>query len=515
MKDTRLRVFVFTFVYDDGVSHLMSSSQLPHSFSSDDAKRLERIRTRILCEHERDQKELRKWQKEKARPQKKTYLWYLMFVLTLVYIVDEVATNLNSTVQPYMVLEFFVLDLSMESAAAQTLWQQWSLLALAGSLLVLLYRPLADRFGRKLFLVVNTFALALGMLLCFWSPVFPVYLFGFFFLTFMTGPDMQVVYITECAPSAYRATFVSVIKGISQLGIALIALGMDAFMKENAAAWRWVFLIPAIVGFIVAFIALFSARETDQFLDERIAYLSQSDEEKIAALTNKKAGAGQPQGGLIATLRFGFHHHQLKWLFIASMIYTTAFYGTAYYGQIIDDAGYLPSQLAQVALIWPFVCSFITIVYGLFSDRIGRKSVSLVLGCFVLLGLAMLSCALLWGWGEIAVGVFLGVFLAGYWNWGDTLILMVSESAPTNLRSSAAGSQSLFAVVGYLFGLAAVMLFTSLAPAGALVYLDFVFLGLAIPGVVGALAIVLKCVGETKGRDLTILRGDEWDHPRG
>src|SRR5574344_1955147 len=67
-----------------------------------------KIREKVLKEEPKDQKELAKWQKEKARPKRSGYLWYLMLILTLVYIVDEVATNLNSTMQPYMIEDFFM-----------------------------------------------------------------------------------------------------------------------------------------------------------------------------------------------------------------------------------------------------------------------------------------------------------------------------------------------------------------------------------------------------------------------
>jgi MFS family permease len=469
-----------------------------------------KAQAKVLKDKPKVAKELAKWQKEKARPKRPGYLWYLMLILTLVYIVDEVATNLNSTMQPYMIEEFFENNLGLAPDEAQSAWQGYASIGLICSLLVICYRPLADRFGRKVFLIINTFMMGVAMMLCFWSGAFPIYLIGFILITFMTGPDMQVVYITECAPKNHRAAFVSVIKGIAQLGIALIALGMDSFMQGNDAQWRWVFLIPACLGFVVAFLALFFTRETDQFLDERIAYLSMSDEAKIAMLLNKNEKNAHAQGGVIATARFGFKHHQLKWLFIASMLYTTAFCATSYYGQTITNTGYDAAQLAKVALVWPFVCSAITIIYGLVSDKLGRKVVSTALGSFVVIGLALMSTGLYLHWNEYLVGAFLGLFLAGYWNWGDTIILMVSESAPTNFRSSAAGDQSLFAAAGFLFGYLAMILFTKFA-GDYLAYLDFLFLACAIPGVLGAILVIFFKTAETKGLDLDQVRGDEWD----
>jgi MFS family permease len=477
---------------------------------SEEEQKKQKLEARKRRQEERDQKELARWQKEKARPKHAGYLWYLMLVLTLVYIVDEVATNLNSTMQPYMIEEFFENGLGLNANDAQAKWDGYGALGLLMQVITIFYRPLADRFGRKIFLVFNTLILAIGMILCYSSPFFPVYLVGYLMLVFMTGPDMQVVYVTECSPKEHRAAFVSVIKGIAQLGIALIAIGMQAFMKGNDSAWRKVFLIPAILGFVVAFLALLFTRETDQFLDQRIAYLSMSPEQKEALMSNKVSKNAETQGGAIATAKFGFRHHQLRWLFIASMLYTTAFYATGYYGQTITDAGYNATQLGQVAIVWPFVCSAITIVYGLLSDKLGRKVVSTALGSLAVVGLALLCTGLYCHWNEYVNGVFLGFFLAGYWNWGDTIILMVSESCPTNFRSSAAGDQGLFAAVGYLIGYAVTILYTKFA-TGALQYLDFVYLGVAIPGVLGAILVIVFKVHETKGIDLDTVKGDEWD----
>src|SRR5574344_1795355 len=145
-----------------------------------------KIRDKVLKEEPKAQKELAKWQKEKARPNRPAYLWYLMAVLTLVYIVDEVATNLNSTMQPYMIEEFFENGLGLSQNDAQARWDGYGALGLLMQVITIFYRPLADRFGRKIFLVFNTLIMAIGMTLCLWSPYFPIYLVGYCLLVFMT-----------------------------------------------------------------------------------------------------------------------------------------------------------------------------------------------------------------------------------------------------------------------------------------------------------------------------------------
>ena len=101
----------------------------------------------------REQKELAHWQKEKARPKNKAYFWYLMLVLTLIYIIDEVTTNSVTQVEDGLIASFF------PNTDAQTAEGYINLLSTAAIGLMILscfYKPLADRFGRKIFLLINT-----------------------------------------------------------------------------------------------------------------------------------------------------------------------------------------------------------------------------------------------------------------------------------------------------------------------------------------------------------------------
>src|SRR5574344_1500171 len=90
-----------------------------------DPDMVKKIRLKVFSSRASDAKELAKWQKEKARPKRKTYLWYLMLILTLVYIIDEVATNLNSTMQPYMIEDFFMNLQGLNKNYAQAKWDDY------------------------------------------------------------------------------------------------------------------------------------------------------------------------------------------------------------------------------------------------------------------------------------------------------------------------------------------------------------------------------------------------------
>ena len=50
----------------------------------------------------REQKELARLDREAARPQFAHYLLFVMIVLTVIYIVDEITSNMNAAMQPYV-----------------------------------------------------------------------------------------------------------------------------------------------------------------------------------------------------------------------------------------------------------------------------------------------------------------------------------------------------------------------------------------------------------------------------
>ena len=44
----------------------------------------------------RKEKELRYWEKQKARPKGNMYFWYLVLIIALIYAVDEIASQIGT-----------------------------------------------------------------------------------------------------------------------------------------------------------------------------------------------------------------------------------------------------------------------------------------------------------------------------------------------------------------------------------------------------------------------------------
>ena len=57
---------------------------------------------------EKNQAELKKWKMQAAKPTTAHYLVILVVIVALVYIVDELTSNITSTVQSSVVNDFFV-----------------------------------------------------------------------------------------------------------------------------------------------------------------------------------------------------------------------------------------------------------------------------------------------------------------------------------------------------------------------------------------------------------------------
>ena len=118
------------------------------------------------------------------------------------------------------------------------------------------------------------------------------------------------------------------------------------------------------------------------------------------------------------------------------------------------------------------------------------------------------NCDVLFG-----VGVLFAVYFKGsYWGAGDTIGgIMFSESSPTNLRSSVTVINTL---INGVMGALATVISMILLPVIPEKMFGYMYLGLTVPGLVGAIVIMWLFVGETRGLDLKKVTGTEWDKPK-
>ena len=463
----------------------------------------------------RKEKELQYWEKQKARPKSNTYFWYLVLIIALIYAVDEIASQIGSLMQTEIANDFF------RSESAVTLLNLLQIIAIPFQIVGILYRPLADRFGRKTFLIINTFGMSLAMFIIFLSQNVFMYFFGACLIMFFIPHDMHVVYIMESAPSKSRAITYSVVKFFANMAVMLVPF-LRRWLMSTASEWRNVYFIPAIVGIVVSLIALLCARETDAFIESRIRYLSMTEEELQAEKLRKTAQ--DSQGGVIDALKFGFSHKQLRWVFICFALAGIGVIGSMNYQAILTH-GYAQSiygsnakefldlvsvkEVSQALILYPIGMALSQVIMGFISDKKGRKAaaITVAVNCVVSFVIFALGARMNFLNPSI-IGFFCGTFVGSYYSTNDVLIMMASESAPTNLRSSTTAAQTVVGFAGYAVGFLTNMVL-------ALSFGDgingTVALCLLVPSFVVTIYALIKKTHDTKGVDLDKVTGTEWD----
>lgn len=466
------------------------------------------------------QKEIAKWEREKARPRQQSYLVWLVFVICLIYMTDEVASQIGTLMKTEIANDL----LSNFGSSSVGMLDILSMVVIPFQIIGLFYRPLADKWGRKKFLVINTFGMSFALLLIFLSGSPVLYFVGACMIQFFVPHDMHVVYIMETAPAKHRARFYSCIKFFANMGVMLVPLLRRLLMQETSQ-WRSVYLIPAIIGLVCSFIALLSARETDAFIDARLNYLRMTDEQRKLALAEKNSQAAQ--GGLINALRFAIKHKQLRWLYITSALVNLGFLMTMEY-QVIMTYGYAENYLrsgtytsldaavnaAGVSVVTTALFLFTIgsavaqVIMGFVSDGKGRKVAAITMAVLCICSFLGFFIGANLGWSAWVVGTLCGACIGSYYATNDVLIMMIGESSPTNLRSSTISAQYIVTAAGVMLSYA--VGFPLLAVLGNSAA-GIIVLCMAVPGFVAALCTLCAKTHDTTGINVDTVTGLEWD----
>lgn len=475
---------------------------------------------KLLKQQKKREKEIAKWEKEKARPKKNYYFAYLVLIICIIYATDEIASQISTLMKTEIANDLF----AKFGESSVGLLDILSILVVPFQALGLLYRPLADKWGRKKFLIINTFGMSFAMFVVFLSGNLVMYFIGACTIQFFIPHDMHVVYIMESSPAKNRARIYSVIKFFANMSVMLVPV-LRRLLMADSSQWRNVYLVPAIVGIVTSLIALMFAREPDTFIDSRLRYLKMSDEERQAQAAQKKAE--DAQGGLIPALRFAMKHRQLKWLYITSAIANLGFIGTINY-QVIMSYGYaenyfgkglfesLEAALESVSIgdvttalfMFPVGCAVSQVIMGFICDSKGRKAAAVTTAFNGLLFFILFSVGSSIAFNPYVVGFCCGAFIGSYYSTNDVIIMMIGESSPTNLRSSTMSAQFIVTAVGVAVSyIVSLPLITVLGNSVT----GIVSFALLVPGFIAALICLIRKTNETKGIDMDTVTGCEWD----
>ena len=247
-----------------------------------------------MANKEKELRQLSKLKAEAARKAPLHYIGFAMVVLTIIYIVDEITSNMNAAMQPYVLFDLFnITSRNVNSPEYTSAFNVVAPIQVFSNLLLIItpfYKALSDKYGRKLFLMLNTIGMGLGMCIVMTAQNVVWYILGMLFMMFFTPNDMQVLYIMETAPKEKRATYSFIAKGIALVSVSLIGVFSRMFLRETVpSSWRMVYLIPVVSALVIGFLSYFFMRETPIFVEQRIGYLSLTDAEREQKKREDKA----------------------------------------------------------------------------------------------------------------------------------------------------------------------------------------------------------------------------------
>ena len=468
-----------------------------------------------MTKMEKERRELEKLEKAEAFHSHKHYFLILIIVLSIVYIVDELASSVRGIVEVQTIRDLFnvVYPSSDYDKASATL----GFVTMAGYMSYLIspfYKSLADKWGRKPFLIINTLGMGVGMLVCIISKSVALYIVGTVILTFFTPNDVQVIYIMECAPKEHRAKLCSLTKGLALISVSLLGLFVKLFVNDAVpSTWRNVFIIPIILAFVIGFAAIYFVRETPVFTQKRLSYLRGTEEEKLAAIEEERVSEEKEKeksASVWDAIKYIFSNPQTRAIALVAllMMFSTGYTGK--YQPMLEAGKYngvmTTDAINIILMFYPVINGIFTIIGGFITDALGRKKSALILGLWAAIGLGIFAYGCIRPLNPWVIGLAYGISIAGLWSISDMIFFVItSESTPTELRASVVGTMQLIGMFGVGFNMVYNNVVTMLAGSTNLpVVLTIAYL----PLMAIALIIMMLKVKETKGVDLENVQVD-------
>ena len=456
-----------------------------------------------------EERQLASLKKTALRGQRRYYFLFLLVMIAVVNILDEVTSNLSVSVQSSFVTEFFVnqpfLGKTYTFEQGLSLHTSVSVLGYALAAATPFYKALADKWGRKPLFVISTLGMAAGLLIIYFSPNYLVFLLGFAVISFFIGHDIQIIYILEEAPDRSRGKIYSVLKSLGIFGVVMIPLLRRALMGDDATLWRRIFLVPALIGLAAAGLVFFFVRDTQVFIRERTAWLSVPYEERQARKREEKESkkAHRNQSGVLNAVKYIFADQDTRYLMLANIIFDAGMPAIAlYFESSMHIAGMSTADITDALFVLPIVYAVLTFFSGFAADALGRRRTILSASVLSIAGFILFAVGINRLWDPYLIGGFCGLYQGCYWIGRDYMNIMMTEKVPTDIRASAVGAVGLLTSGGLAVGYLLVVVGMLALP----VWLTCLIV--AVPFIAAAAVLLQRKVRETKGADLNALGGE-------
>ena len=389
----------------------------------------------------------------KLKNEKKEYAGYMLVMMSLLSIIrciDEFASTIGSSIQSWLVNEFIAVPNGLPYQEALSQWSLLSTVLMIFTILAVFYLALSDRFGRKKILTISVFGMAAGMAICYSAHSVALYMAGGALITFFVATDVHQIYVMEIAPDKKRATYLQITAVFGQVGAFLVAASRIFFTEGEVLNWRMLYLVPAIVGLVTGVVLIFTARETNAFLKQRIAFLEKPVEQRAAeaAEAKKNKAANEDKTGMGAAFSYMFRHKQPRATLLAAIPQLASIMAfTGYTESIMTTNGLTTTDVNFALLMMPLAAAVMAVLTGVLSDKAGRRPTAIVTSVIALASLIGFVVLTKNGASPLVIGIVNGFANGAMFRYGDTLGLQRLESVPTNIRAASASAFGLIAVV--------------------------------------------------------------------
>ena len=452
--------------------------------------------------------ELERLKKQRQTARYAGYFAVLLVVIVLSDVLDNLATNVGSTITSSYITEFFVngrvFGKSYNYEEGLALHNTISLIGYVIALVAPFYKSLADRIGRKPLYVFSALGMAAGLLIIFVCKTYFVFLIGSFMLSFFIGSDIQILYVLEEAPKEKRATVYSLLKGLGGLSAVAIPTMRATLMQNDPTKWRNVYFLPGLFGLAIVVLIILLVKETRVFQDKRIAQLEKETkpDQPEEVSVDEKAAAPAAKPGIGHAVKYIFKHKDLRTLILIKMLFDAAIIAMTNYESIMFRANMSTEAITTAEFYYPFLYCAAVIISGFMADKIGRKKTVLIFGLICAASFVLFIVSANGIWNPAIVGIGYGLYLGGYWIGRDYMEIISTEMVPTQIRASIIGAEGLLVYIGMGIGFAFVNIGILFLP------LWLVCTVFALPCVLISVLLLARKGVETMGVDYESISGE-------
>ena len=395
----------------------------------------------------------RKAELKKAKPAH--YFILIFIILIVIMMIDEFASNTNNSVQTAVIDEFFVKGMGQTAEEGAASFSIVTSLTMPISILAVIFVTLCDYWGRKPILIASVIGMGAAMFTATVSRDFTTYLVSRILTTFFIATDVHQIYMMEIVPQDKRATYINTAGAFGMFGNMMISFARMLNTHNEVLNWRGVYLIPTVVSVISTVVLFFVARETEPFLETRIAYLEKDPEvrkeEKEKAKLDKAVKSKET--GIVPAFKYIIRNRSALFTMLAMLPTNFAMLTfSSFYEMIMTMSGMSTSQVSAALFIYPIAGALMMVLIGWIADKFGRKPSALITGITAVVSLLLFVYAAQHQFHPYLVGIFYGIEIRCYWGYYAMLGLSFKENIPTHIRASSGSVTGIWGTLTMLFG---------------------------------------------------------------